>query len=146
MKRNGFLIGGLAAGCLILSAGPVAADGAVAIGVPKNVVKEGVAQGYSIRAKTREDARKVAMAYCTDVKKSSKAAVALCKVVQDFHDQCVAFALDPEPGTPGYGWGLGPDKAGAEKVALTMCYGNAGANRHDFCKAMASDCDGTANK
>ena len=146
MKRNGLLIAGLAAGCLMLSAGPAVADGAVAIGVPKDVAKEGVAQGYSIRAKTPEEARKTAMGYCSDVKKSSNAAVALCKVVKEFHDQCVAFALDPQPGTPGFGWGVGADKAGAEKAAIAMCYGNAGANRRAFCKAMASDCDGTANK
>jgi hypothetical protein len=62
---------------LDLSAGPGAADGAVAIGVPRSVVKNGVAEGYSVRAKNPDEAREVAMGYCGDVKKSSKEAVAL---------------------------------------------------------------------
>jgi hypothetical protein len=146
MERHRLLYAALLSGCLILPAGPVVADGAIAIGVPKSVVKDGVAQGYSVRAKTPEEADKVAMGYCGDVTKSSKTAVALCKVVKDFQYQCVALVLDPKAGTPGYGWGIGADKHAAEKVALAMCYGNAGADRRQYCKAIASDCDGTANK
>jgi hypothetical protein len=146
MGRHHLLLAGLLSGCLMLQAAPGAADGAVVIGVPKDVAKDGVAQGYSVRAKTTEEANKVAMGYCEDVTKSSKVAVALCKVVKNFRDQCVAFALDPEPGTPGYGWGLGADKAAAESAAVAMCYGNAGVDRRPFCKAQASDCDGTAAK
>lgn len=146
MGRRHLLLAGLLSGCLILQAAPGAADGAVAVGVPKDVAKDGVAQGYSVRAKTPEQANKVAMGYCGDVTKSSKAAVALCKVVKNFRDQCVAFALDPQPGTPGYGWGLGVDKAAAENAAVAMCHGNAGADRRQYCKALASDCDGTASR
>jgi hypothetical protein len=133
-------------GCWIWSASPGIADGAVALGVSHNVVKDGVAQGYSIRAKTPEDARRVALEYCGDATKSSKTAAGLCKVVTVFQDLCMALVLDPKPGTPGYGWGLGADKAAAEKAALAMCYDNAGADRRQYCKATASDCDGTANK
>ena len=86
------------------------------------------------------------MDYCKDVTKSSKAAVALCKVVKVFQDQCVAFSLDPQPGTPGYGWGLGPDKNAAEQAALGMCFDTAGADRRQYRKALSSDCDGTANR
>jgi hypothetical protein len=146
MERVRWLLAGLLSGCLMLSAGPLLADGAVAIGVPNSVAKEGVAQGYSYNAKTPDDARRVAMGYCGDVTKSSKAAVALCKVVMVFKDLCVSFVLDPKPGTPGYGWGLGADKPAAEKAALAMCDDNAGAGRREFCKVMSSDCDGTADK
>ena len=146
MGRHRLLLAGWLWACLVWQAGPGLADGAVAIGVPKSVARDGVAQGYSIRAKTPEDAKKVAMDYCKDVTKSSKAAVALCKVVKVFQDQCVAFALDPQPGTPGYGWGLGPDKGAAEQAALGMCFDTAGADRRQYCKALSSDCDGTASK
>jgi hypothetical protein len=146
MQGNRLLFLGLLFGGWIWSASPGIADGAVAIGVPSSVAKEGVAQGYSIRAKTPEDARRVAMGYCGDAAKSSKTAAGLCKVVTVFQDLCVALALDPKPGTPGYGWGLGADKAAAEKAALTMCFDTAGADRRQYCRSTASDCDGTANK
>jgi uncharacterized protein DUF4189 len=146
MERVRWLFAGFLSGCLMVSAGPCIADGAIALGVPGSVPKQGVAQGYSIRAKGVEDARRVALGYCGDAKKSSKAAAGLCKVVTVFQDLCVALVLDPKPGTPGYGWGLGLDKDAAGKAALEMCYDNAGADRHDFCKVTASDCDGSANK
>jgi hypothetical protein len=146
MKPHRLLFAGLLSACLMLSAGPGVADGAVAIGVPKDVAKDGVAQGYSIRAATPEDARRTAMRYCGDESKSSKAAVALCRVVMVFKDQCVALVLDPKPGTPGYGWGIGVDKNDAEQVALAMCHSNAGEDRRAYCVSTASDCDGTANK
>ena len=146
MQTNRLLFFGLLSGFWILSAAPGAADGAVAIGVPSSVVNNGVAQGYSVRAKTPDEAREVAMGYCGDVKKSSKEAVALCKVVKIFRDQCVALALDPQPGTPGYGWGIGIDKDAAGKASLAMCLDTAGVDRRKFCKVIASDCDGTANK
>jgi hypothetical protein len=146
MQSNRLLFFASLFGCWVWSASPGIADGAIAIGVPNSVPKDGVAQGYSIRAKTLEDARRVAMGYCGDEKKSSKTAAGLCKVITVFQDLCVALVLDPMPGTPGYGWGLGPDKPAAEKAALAMCYDNAGADRRQYCQTTASDCDGTANK
>jgi hypothetical protein len=141
MHKNTLWFFGLMACGWILSASPGAADGAVAVGVPSDVAKQGVAQGYSYNAKTPDDARRVAMGYCEDVSKSSKPAVALCKVVKMFQGQCVAFVLDPKPGTPGYGWGVGDDKDAAQKAAMAMCLDNAGANRRQYCEVTASDCD-----
>jgi hypothetical protein len=144
MHKNTLWFFGLMACGWILSASPGVADGAVAIGLPDNVAKQGVAQGYSYNAKTPDDARRVAMGYCEDVTKSSKQAVALCKVGKIFHEQCVSFTLDPKPGTPGYGWGVGDDKDGAEKSAMAMCLDTAGASRQQYCKVVASDCDRAA--
>jgi hypothetical protein len=146
MESHRLVFAGLLSACLIVPAGPGFAHGAIAIGLPKVVAKDGVAQGYSVRAKTPEEARSVAMGFCGDVTKSSKAAAALCKVVKDFQDQCVALVLDPKPGTPGYGWGIGANKHDAERAALAMCYANAGADRRQYCKSIVSDCDGSANK
>jgi hypothetical protein len=42
----------------------VAAEGALAIGLPSNVAKEGYASGYSYNAKTREAAQALALDYC----------------------------------------------------------------------------------
>jgi hypothetical protein len=127
--------------CVALPATQGFAIGAVAVGVPGNVAKDGVAQGFSFDAKTEDGARATAMRFCQDVTKSSKEAVALCKVVKVFHDQCVAGALDPKPGTPGFGWAVDDDKDGAEKAALAMCIDSAGVQRRKFCKIVASDCD-----
>jgi len=144
MYKNTFLFFGLMVCGWIFLASPGAADGAVAIGLPDNVAKQGVAQGYSYNAKNSDEALRVAMGYCQDVTKSSKQAVALCKAVKFFHDQCASFALDPKPGTPGYGWGVGDDKEAAEKASMSMCLNTAGASRQAYCKVVASDCDGAA--
>jgi hypothetical protein len=68
MQSNRLLFFASLFGCWVWSVSPGIADGAIAIGVPNSVAKEGVAQGYSIRAKTPEDARRVAMGYCGDEK------------------------------------------------------------------------------
>jgi len=39
----------------------------------------------------------------------------LCAVVTSFHEQCFAYAFDPQDGTPGFGWGVDNDQRGAEK-------------------------------
>jgi hypothetical protein len=133
--------------CLALSTGPALSEGAVAVGVPEHVEKQGVAQGFSVRARTVADAQATALSYCRDVSKSTAAAVALCKIVRVFHDQCVAFALDPQPGTPGYGWGVGIDKESAIANAMAMCLATAGGDRQQYCRAGSSDCDrGSSNE
>jgi hypothetical protein len=123
----------------LMSATPSFAYGAVANGVPEDVGKDGVAQGYSFGARTPADAEATALKFCRQ-SKASKAA-ARCAIARTFNGQCVALALDPEEGTPGYGWGVGDDKEAAQREALVMCYETSGADRTSFCKITSSECD-----
>src|ERR1700676_401989 len=101
-----------------------AAEGALAIGLPSDVAKEGYASGYSYNAKTMDDARRVAMEYCHKAPTNQKVR-SLCKVIETFSNRCVAVSLDPKAGTPGAGWGIGDDIRAAERQALSRCEATA---------------------
>ena len=141
MKREGLLLFGLLFGCAIAWPNPSAAEGALAVGLPSHVEKQGVALGYATKHPTKEKARAVALNKCKTAMDAPASTRALCKVIQTFADQCVALAIDPKAGTPGYGWGIAVDKEAAEKAALQMCIETAGPSRREFCKTTDSACD-----
>jgi hypothetical protein len=123
---------------------PALAEGAVAVGMPADVVKEGVAFGWVINSRTRQDAEREALKQCHDFKDAPKSTRALCAVMRTFKNECFAIALDPEPGTPGVGWAVLPSKAAADSKAMADCRATAGRSRESFCKVTSSRCDGTA--
>jgi Domain of unknown function (DUF4189) len=128
--------------CWLTSASPGLAYGALAAGVPDSVAQDGVSQQYWVGAGTPEGAAASALRACRDSKSSSsQAAVSRCQIVRTFSNQCVATSLDPEPGTPGYGWGVADDKDGAEREAIVMCYETSPADRTQYCKVTSSACD-----
>jgi Domain of unknown function (DUF4189) len=141
MQRNGSWLFALLFGCVMLSPNPGAAEGALAVGLPSHVEKQGVALGYATKHPTKEKARAVALDKCKTAMDAPASTRALCKVIQTFTDQCVALAIDPKAGTPGVGWGIAADKESAEKVALQMCIETAGPSRREFCKTTDSACD-----
>ena len=135
------------AALLLAAAGlphPALAEGALAIGLPSDVSKDGIALGWNTDSPTAAEARQKALAGCRDVKNSTEAARSLCKIVGTFHDQCVAGAEDPDPGTPGVGWAVAPDKKTAEQQAFAMCQAKSPPARRAACKVMTSGCDGSA--
>ena len=123
---------------------PAFAEGALAIGLPNDVTKDGVAMGWNTNSPTAAEARQKALAACRDVKTSTDAARSLCKILGTFHDQCVAGAEDPDAGTPGVGWAVAADKKTAEQQALAMCQAKSPPARRAACKVMTSGCDGSA--
>ncbi len=127
-----------------LSPHPAVAEGALAIGLPSDVAKDGIALGWNTNSPTAAEARQRALAGCRDVKNSTEAARSLCKIVGTFHDQCVAGAEDPDAGTPGVGWAVAADKKTAEQQALAMCQTKSPPARRAACKVMTSGCDGAA--
>ena len=129
---------------LALLPGPAVAEGALAIGLPSDVSKDGIALGWNTNSPTAAEARQRALAGCRDVKNSTEAARSLCKIVGTFHDQCVAGAEDPDAGTPGVGWAVSADKKTAEQQALAMCRAKSPPARRAACKVMTSGCDGSA--
>jgi len=116
------------------------AHGALAAGVPDDVAKDGVAVKYWLQADTPEAASASAMRSCRQAN-TSETARAKCQIVRTFSGQCAAIALDPQDGTPGYGWGVGDDQNTAEREATVMCYATSPTERTQFCKITASGCD-----
>ena len=119
------------------------AAGAVAIGMPSDVASEGVSMGMSSKYDTMDEARASAITECK--KHGSAATKALCKVVATFQNQCVSMAIDPEPGTPGFGWAIADNVPAATDQAVANCRDSAGASRRDACVPDGKpQCDGTA--
>ena len=119
---------------------PVAAEGAMAVGITGDVAKDGYSIGMSVDHPTEDAARKGALDWCRNHGGSAQTE-ATCEVIIVFHRQCAAEAQDPEPGTPGAGWAVAPDAETAKKIALTNCRATAGKSRMNYCKVVGSTCD-----
>ena len=118
------------------------ADGALAVALPPDVVKQGFAYGYVTDYPDADRADTQALKKCRDT--TIAGVRPLCTVIQDFKDQCVAVAMDPQAGTPGVGWSVAPDLHAAEAQALSKCEDTAGPGRRAACAVDHSSCDGSA--
>ena len=116
------------------------AEGAIALGLPADVARQGVAVGWSVRQPVGQ-AQAVALQYCRAAADAPLVTRELCLVVRIFVDACLAVALDPGDSTPGFGWSVAATKAAAEAAAMRDCQQTAGAGREGFCKIDVSDCD-----
>jgi len=122
-----------------------AADGALAVGLPKDVAAEGFAYGFAVNKPNAAEANDKALTDCkTPSPGVDTRAQTLCAVVQSFHNQCFAVAMDPKDATPGVGWAVEDSKEGAGRSALAKCVATAGDGRRDACKVTHTDCDGPA--
>jgi Domain of unknown function (DUF4189) len=130
------------AGCMAVGTRTGAAEGALAIALPKDVVKGGFAYGSGYKFATSGEAQAKALERCRETKSEERRK--LCKIVNIFHDQCIAVAMDPADGTPGVGWAIADDLLGAERIALEKCEATAGPGRRAACKVHSSGCDGAA--
>ena len=118
------------------------ADGAIAVALPPDVVKQGFAYGYVTDYDDANKADAQALKKCRDT--TIEGVRPLCTVIQDFKNQCVAVAMDPQAGTPGVGWSVAPDLHTAEAQALSKCEDTAGPGRRAACVVDHSSCDGSA--
>ena len=119
-----------------------AAEGALAIGLPNDVAKEGIAIGWVINSDSPDTAHERALRGCLDFRDAPATTRALCRVIKTFRGECVAIALDPEAGTPGVGWAVADSMQAAETDALAACISTAGAARRQHCKVTVLRCDG----
>src|SRR5262249_47309358 len=117
------------------------AEGALAVGVPSNVAKDGYALGIAVNSATVDKASQSALDWCRNLKGASGKARSLCRVITTFQHQCAAEANDPKPGTPGVGWAVAADQETAERMALENCLKTAGRGRREFCVVASSTCD-----
>ena len=111
----------------------VEAEGALAIGSTGNVPADGVAIGGSVNDSSLGKAMERALETCRS-QPDVQIAAEHCQIVQTFTGKCYAAAFDPKSGTPGFGWGLGPNVAVATRQAMTHCRATAGKNRAQFCR------------
>lgn len=117
------------------------ASGAIAIGEPPDVAKDGLAVGIVVNMASEAKAAETALTNCRSFKEVSQSTRDLCKVVKTFTGECVATAYDPKPSTPGWGWSTGFTKFVAADVAMANCRLSAGADRARYCAAATTMCD-----
>ena len=141
MKRPNLTL--LLIGLLLLALGSHQADaeGAVALGVPLDVSKDGIAYGRTTNAASTDTAHDHALTNCRTSQNAPQGTRNLCAVVKVFHRQCVAFAMDPKDGTPGWGFAIAGNKTQAEQSAMANCTATAGVDRVSFCVVSDSACD-----
>ena len=117
--------------------------GAIAIGEPDDVAKDGLAMGWSADIETQEKASEEALYWCGNVTEPPVKAEtrALCKIVYTFRHECIAVAVDSKPHTPGWGWASGATKEAALADAMAHCQAKAGPERAQYCAAQINACD-----
>jgi hypothetical protein len=142
MKRT-VVLGALALAAVLVETGASVADGAVAIGLPADVAEDGVSMGYATGL-PMDEAKAIAIERCKA--NGSATSMPLCKVVATFRNQCVALAIDPEVGTPGFGWAVADDGQVAKNQALANCQSIAGETRRGACQLGDYGCDGSAKE
>ena len=114
--------------------------GALAVGLPTSVEREGFAYGVAWDHEQQSAASERALTRCRE---EDVVAKNHCRVLKVFTRECVAVAMDPDPGTPGIGWAFGPTKDAAIADAMKMCQQTAGAPRREYCKVSNAQCDTT---
>ena len=117
------------------------ADAALAVGLPADVAKQGIAMGYALNHATKEAAQAEALKRCREFTDAPQATRDMCKIVENFRDRCVAIALDPDVGTTGLGWAVAKKQEMAEEIAMEKCVDTAGKKRRDFCRITFTRCD-----
>jgi len=140
------MMAGVTTFTLCLTIGHCLAAGAVAVGEPSDIAKDGVAIFTFVNGKNAGEAKGKAMAGCKNLPTASSTSKALCKIVATFENQCVADALDPQSGTPGFGWAMARNSKQAKEQALSNCRDTAGPTRQDARVVGPRDlwCDGSA--
>jgi hypothetical protein len=116
------------------------AAGALAVGIHNNDPGPGIALGGAVDHDEEGEAKYGALSACLSFVDAGLEPRVSCKVVATFRGQCYAVAMDPEPGTPGFGWSIGNGQADANKKALEKCRAVGGA-RASFCTVTFADCD-----
>jgi hypothetical protein len=101
-----------------------------------------VAIGYAVNYPDEEKARAKALGTCTGYDKAAQEAKEKCEVVKVFVDECLAVAMDPEPGTSGFGWAVRTSLEAAKGEAMAKCTETATRTRERKCEIVARSCDG----
>ena len=128
---------------LNLLPGPGLAAGAYAVGLDGDA-SHGFAFGSVYDVKNAEIAKFDALQMCRQYGfdyPEARAAAGNCAVVSAFTRQCFALALDPKPGTPGYGLATAGTQDAANAQAVRNCQQTSASDRKPFCAVDTTGCD-----
>jgi hypothetical protein len=117
-------------------------DGALAVGQPADVGRQGIAIGWAVEYGSKQAAEAEALARCRAFRDAPQSTRDLCRIVESVRDACLAVALDPDPGTIGVGWGVHPNKEWAEDTAMDKCAETSAPKRRESCRVAFTRCDG----
>ncbi len=124
----------LVSALLLLFAVPARAEGALAIGIPEEGLREGFAFGWRLGAQTTSSAETGALEVCRDQAKKHGVAPERCKLVASLRNQCVSVAFDGKERWAG--WAVAGSREEAIANALKKC-----AEGAKNCKTFDADCD-----
>jgi hypothetical protein len=116
---------------------------AFAGGIPSDVAARGLAVGDGYNFATRAGAEAKALEECRAQGVAPQDTRDLCSVIAYFDGECLAVALDPASGTPGWGWAIAKTVELARGFALANCQQTAGPSRAQYCAVSIADCDTT---
>lgn len=111
----------LAVLALTMQTGSALAEGAVAMGMPGNDPNNGVRTWIATNEKTAGDASDKALKGCRDSKNPK--VVDACKLIETFHDECFALAVNGGASDPvtAVGWAFAPESKSAISRSITQC-------------------------
>ena len=136
------LAGLTACGIAAMGSSRLRAEAALAVGLPGDVAKQGLAMGWALNYPTKEAAQAEALKRCRNFQDAPQSTKDLCKIAESFRHRCLAVALDPENGTTGLGWAVSKDQKQAEDRAIDSCADSSEKKRRDFCRVTVTRCDG----
>jgi hypothetical protein len=125
----------LCVGVAAMSSSPANAYGALAIGIPESVARDGFSIGFAWDKAGPDSARVDALRACLDLRTVPLEARGFCRVVTTFTRQCMSIAHDP--GGVGWGWAVQSDTAAAQAEALRSCVSSV----RKSCVIAATQCD-----
>jgi Domain of unknown function (DUF4189) len=121
--------------------GPASAEGALAIGLPRDTARDGIAFGFALKYRSRATAEAAALDKCRTFQDAPPQTRALCRLVESFSGRCLAIALDTKPGVHGEGWAIEYSLQAAEQIAIDQCRAIASPDRRQFCTIVVAQCD-----
>lgn len=130
---------------LAVSAGPGWSMGSIAVGLPSDVAAGGFALGVAYNYGSAAEADAQSMNQCHSFMDAPESTRNLCRVNQNFHNQCFAVAMDPEPGTYGVGFRVANTQYQADTDAMNDCIRTSTKDRSTYCKVTYRICDGNAS-
>ncbi len=128
--------------CAAAPPGTARADAALAVGLPEDVGRLGLAMGWAFNYPTKQRAQAEALRRCRAYQDAPQSTKDLCRIVESFRRSCLAVAWDPENGTTGVGWAVDKSQKEAEDLAMDACMETSDKKRREFCRISVTRCDG----
>ncbi len=126
---------------LTVPVGPALSNGSLAIGLPNDVAEGGFAMGISYNYGTDGEADAESLKQCLSFMDAPDSTRALCKIFDHFKHECIAVAMDPEPGTYGVGWKIADTQSQADDGAMSECKRTSNDDRDGYCQITYRICD-----